>query len=258
MWIDSHAHLNDPDFNEDYLSVIENAKTNQVGRIVAVGFDLESSKKAVELAAREPAIWAAVGVHPHDAKNWNPAWAAELRQLLQKPKVVALGEIGLDYHYNYSTKEEQISAFRDQLSMAKEFGKPVIIHDREAHRDIIMILEETLRGQGKVISGVMHCFSGSQEIALQCLELGLMISFAGPLTFPNAVKLREVALGIPLEQILVETDSPYLSPHPFRGQRNEPARVSLVGSKLAEIKGISVDEAMRITTANCKRLFKIG
>jgi TatD DNase family protein len=258
MWIDSHAHLNDSDFDEDYLKVIENAKTNQIEGIVVVGFDLDSSKKAVELAAMEPIIWAAVGIHPHDAKNWGPAWAAELRELLQKPKVVALGEIGLDYHYNYSTKEEQTGAFRDQLRMANEFQKPVIIHNREAHRDTMMVLEETLRdcGEGK-ISGAMHCFSGSLEVAFQCLGLGLLISFAGPLTFANAVKLREVALGLPLEKILVETDSPYLSPHPFRGKRNEPAQVALVGSKLAEIKGISIDEVMRVTTDNCKKLFKI-
>ncbi|HEX3044435.1 MAG TPA: TatD family hydrolase, partial [Bacillota bacterium] len=258
MWIDSHAHLNDPDFKDDYHDVIANAVANQVGAIVVVGFDLESSQKAVELAATEPMIWAAVGIHPHDAKNWSPTIATELKILLQRPKVVALGEIGLDYHYNYSPKDEQIQAFRDQLRMAGELQKPVIIHNREAHGDTMTILEETLRETGErkfLASGVMHCFGGSREVAVQCLQLGLLVSFAGPLTFTNAVKLREVASGLPMDKILIETDSPYLSPHPFRGKRNEPGRVGLVGSKLAEIKGISVEEVMQVTTDNCRTLF---
>jgi TatD DNase family protein len=260
MWIDSHAHLNDSDFSEDYRDVIANALASQVGAIVVVGFDLESSQKAVELAVTEPAIWAAVGIHPHDAKNWNPTASTELKNLLQRPKVVALGEVGLDYHYNYSPKNEQIQAFRDQLRIAGELQKPVIIHNREAHQDTMTILKETLQESGEnkfLASGVMHCFSGSLEVAFQCLELGLLVSFAGPLTFPNAVKLREVASGLPLDKILVETDSPYLSPHPFRGKRNEPARVGLVGSKLAEIKGVPVAEVMQVTTDNCRTLFKM-
>ena len=168
--------------------------------------------------------------------------------------MVAVGEIGLDYHYNYSTKEEQLKAFIEQINIAKGSQKPIIIHNREAHQDTFKTLS---REQVGAAGGVMHCFSGSGEMAAQFIQLGLQISFAGPLTFTNAVKLRDAAAGIPMDKLLVETDSPYLAPHPYRGRRNEPAYVRLVGEKLAELKQLSVAEVMRVTAANSKALFGI-
>lgn len=271
MWIDSHAHLNDDTFKDDFHQVIDAARTKGIEAIIVAGYDLASSQAAVELAVREPMVWAAVGIHPHDAKSWVPAIADRLGTLLKEPKVVAVGEIGLDYHYNYSTKEAQLDAFESQLGLAAQYNKPVIIHNREAHQDTLAVLTGFLVRQGRCTVknneqsdtarahawGVMHCFSGSLETATQCLKLGLTISFAGSITFKNAVKLREVAAQLPLSKLLVETDAPYLSPHPFRGQRNEPAQVALIGTKLAEIMGLSTEEVMVATTANCKELFKI-
>lgn len=267
MWIDSHAHLNDDAFRDDYRQVIAEMAAQNIGAVIVPGYDLPSSERAVELAAKEPLLWAAVGIHPHDAKNWDSQTASRIETLLQAPKVVALGEIGLDYHYNHSAKEEQLAAFEAQLHLAGQYNKPVIIHNREAHQDTIEILtrfftrrhpNDSKTGTPSSVWGVMHCYGGSVETAVQCLKLGLMISFAGVITFTNATKLREVAEKLPLSKLLVETDAPYLSPYPFRGRRNEPARVSLIGAKLAEIKGLAVEEVMKATTANCNELFGVG
>lgn len=253
-WIDSHAHLNDSAFENDLEQMIDNALEAGVKAILVPGFDLISSIKAVELAERHQMLWAAVGIHPHDAKTWDQATVTNLEQLLAEPKVVAVGEIGLDYHYNYSVREEQLKAFIEQINIAKQYNKPIIIHNREAHQDTFETLtREKVGGAG----GVMHCFSGSREMATQFIQMGLHISFAGPLTFTNAVRLREAANEIPLERLLVETDSPYLAPHPLRGRRNEPALVKLVGEKLAEVKNLSIEEVMRITSANAGTLFGI-
>ena len=267
MWIDSHAHVNDEAFWEDYRQVIDSALAQGVETVIVPGYDMPSSRLAVELAAREPILWAAVGIHPHDAKSWSPAVAFELAALIQTPRVVAVGEIGLDYYYNHSSQEEQRVALEAQLELAGQFQKPVIIHNRDAHQDTLTVLTGFAKQHPKFVEtmveqcgawGVMHCFSGSVETAIQFVKLGLLISFAGALTFKNAVKLRDVAEKLPLSKLLVETDSPYLTPHPFRGRRNEPARVELVGEKLAEIKGLPVNEVMEATTANCKRLFGMG
>lgn len=255
MWFDSHCHLNDPAFAGEVDQIIFGANEVGVTEMLVVGCDLESSCEAVKLAAAHAGVWAAVGIHPHDAKPWNQAVAREIEELLCQPKVVALGEIGLDYHYEYSTKDDQLLAFNQQLAMAKECGKPVIIHNREAHADTLKVLDEIGLGSA---GGVMHCFSGSQEIAAACLDKGLEISFAGAITFRNAHKLAAVAAWAPLEHVLVETDSPYLTPHPFRGTRNNPALVKLVGEKLAELKGIPVEQVMETTRKNCHRLFGIS
>jgi TatD DNase family protein len=254
MWIDSHGHLNDEAFQEDYPAIIKAAVDSGVAVMLVVGCDLLSSRRAIELAKEYPMLWATVGIHPHDAKTWDQKTAHEIESMLTEPKVVALGEIGLDYHYLYSPKEDQLKAFTEQIDIAKEYNKPIIIHNREAHQDTLSVLTREQIGPA---GGVMHCFSGSREVAVQFLELGLHLSFAGPLTFPNADKLRKVAAELPLDRLLVETDCPYLTPHPFRGHRNEPLRVALVGEKLAEIKQLTVSEVMQITTANSKALFKI-
>lgn len=255
MWVDSHCHLNDQVYNETVDQIIASANASNVKQFIVVGYDLESSKQAVKLAQQYNSIWATVGIHPHDAKYWNDETAQEIKELLTESKVVAVGEIGLDYYYNHSSKEDQIRAFKEQLMIAKEYSKPIIIHNRDAHQDTLNILKKEGVGPSR---GVMHCFSGSLEVARECLKLGLDISFAGPLTFNNAHKLREVAASIPVENILVETDSPYLAPHPYRGQQNNPAMVGLVGAKLAEVKGMTLTEVAQITTDNCTRLFRLN
>ena len=250
MWLDTHAHLNDEAFAEDYEAVIESAA--DLAAVIVVGYDLASSEQAVALAAAYPKLYAAVGIHPHDAKNWSLASREKLVAWLDEEKVVALGEIGLDYYYEYSTKDEQAVAFREQLGLARELQKPVIIHNREAHQDTLQILKAVgLSERG----GVMHCFSGSYETAKLCLKEGLELSFAGALTFNNASKLRELAAALPLEKLLVETDSPYLTPVPYRGKRNQPQWVKLVGQKLAEVKQLPEEIVAHTTTENAKRLF---
>lgn len=253
MLIDSHCHLNDQEFEDDFSEVIERAKANGIGAIVVVGCDVESSGRAIELARQYDILWATVGIHPHDAKSWNKDTCREIENMLHEPKVVALGEIGLDYHYHYSTREEQDKAFREQIAIAKQYNKPIIIHNREAHQDTFNILTEVGTGQA---GGVMHCFSGSFEMACEYLMMGLYLSFAGPITFNNADRLREVAAKIPIEKLLIETDSPYLTPHPFRGKRNEPEYVKWVGAKLAAIKGIEPEEVANQTSKNCRNLFR--
>lgn len=254
MWIDSHTHLNDQAFKEDYPLVIENALNGGVSTMVVVGYDLDSSRRAVELADSYPMLWAAVGIHPQDARLWSDEVAQSLEELLKKPKVIALGEIGLDYHYLDTAKKDQHQAFLEQLQLAKEYNKPVIIHNREAHQDTFSLINEVQLGPA---GGVMHCFSGSREMAAEFLKMGLHISFTGVITFTNAGKLRSVAAEIPLDRLLVETDCPYLSPYPFRGRRNEPLRVVTVGEKLAEIKQLPVEEIMQATAGNTRSLFQI-
>ncbi|TCL74093.1 TatD DNase family protein [Hydrogenispora ethanolica] len=254
MWIDSHCHLNDEAFAADCEEVLERAGAAGVEAMIVVGFDLPSSERAIQLAERHEPLRAAVGIHPHDAKIWDAEVAGRLRQLLGHPRVVALGEIGLDYHYNYSAPEQQRIAFKAQLQLAADCDKPVIIHNREAHQDTLMILTEQPLGAA---GGVMHCYSGSLPMAESFLKLGLHISLAGPVTFANAAKLREVAAALPLAKLLVETDSPYLAPHPWRGRRNEPGYVGFVGAKLAEIKELPLAEVMEQTTANTRRLFRL-
>ncbi len=250
MWLDTHAHLNDEAFMEDLPAVIVAAA--DLVAVIVVGYDLASSEQAVALATAYPQLYAAVGIHPHDAKNWTAATSEKLASWLEQEKVVALGEIGLDYYYEYSSKAEQQIAFRAQLGLARELQKPVIIHNREAHQDTLENIKEIGLGER---GGVMHCFSGSYETAELYLRQGLEISFAGSLTFNNAHKLREVAAALPLERLLVETDAPYLTPVPYRGKRNQPQWVELVGKKLAEVKGLAEVEVMQATTANAKRLF---
>jgi TatD DNase family protein len=255
MWIDTHSHLNDPAFAADYQLVMQRARQAGVERMMVVGYDLESSRRAVRLAGEYEYLYAAVGIHPHDALQWTTQVALELRQMLTLTKVVALGEIGLDYHYDHPPKAEQIRVFKEQLALAKQCQKPVIIHNREAHQDVLTMLATEQLGPA---GGVMHCLTGSREMAMHWLALGLYLSFAGPLTFTNARQVRELAQGLPLERLLVETDCPYLAPHPQRGQRNEPAWVKLVGEKLAEVKQESVATVQRVTTANAKTLFGIN
>lgn len=251
MLIDTHAHLNDPTLYADYQGVIKRANDAGVAEIINVGFDYPSSVMAVRLAEKHDQLWAMVGVHPHDADSYNDDIENKLKKLAASPKVVAIGEIGLDFYYDNSPRELQREVFRKQLALAKELNKPVSIHDREAHGNLLQILRER-DWQG--IGGILHCFSGSYEMARECINLGFYISFGGPLTFKNAVNLQDLAAKVPLERILVETDCPYLSPHPLRGKVNEPANVVYVAQKLAELRQCSYEEICRITTENTRRL----
>ena len=245
---DTHCHLHLRQFDLDRDEVMARAEANGVTKIIEVGIDLESDKEAIALATRYPHLYAAVGVHPHEAGEAKGETWAELRTLASKPRVVAIGETGLDYYRNYSPQEKQKESLKRQLSLARELKKPVILHDREAHDDLLAMIEE----HGEGLTGVFHCFSGGLAMAEKCLEMGFYISIAGPVTYRNAHRLQELARTLPLERLLLETDSPFLSP--FRG-RNEPANVRTVAQKIAELRGLSWEEVARTTTGNAALLF---
>jgi TatD DNase family protein len=260
---DTHTHLDFPEFDDDRERVIERAAAAGVSAIVNVGTDLDSSRAAVALAEAYTQVYAAVGVHPHDAKTLAKEVLKELGALASHPKVVAIGEIGLDFYRDLSPRDQQRQAFQQQLALASEVGKPVIIHDREAHAEVMAILRHWIEGrhQPSAIShqpvGVLHCFSGDLTMAREAIKLGFYISIAGPVTFQNARRLRELVQQLPLEKLLVETDCPFLTPHPHRGKRNEPAYVKLVAQEVARIKGLSLEEVARITSDNAQALFAL-
>ena len=245
MIFDSHAHLTDTRFENDLDRIINDFD----GFILAPGCNIDDSAKSVELAGEYDKIYAAVGIHPHDAKDVAGDYIQILKQMLNENKVVAIGEIGLDYHYDFSPREAQKEVFNKQLELAKETNFPVIMHMRESTGDFLQIVKEF------GISGVMHCFSGSLETAKICLDLGLYISFSGSVTFNNANKLREVAEYVPLNRIMAETDCPYLAPQSKRGKRNEPEYVKYVLETIACVKNISYEKAARHTFENAKKLF---
>lgn len=252
---DTHAHVDDRKFDADRPEVLARAQAAGVVNLVNVGYDLPSSRRSVGLAEKYPHIYAAVGIHPHDAAGASEEVYSQLKELAANPKVVAVGEIGLDYYRDLSPRDVQMRAFRRQLQLAREVELPVIIHDRDAHGDIMQVLREGLvppRG------GVMHCFAGSLEMARECVNLGFYISFAGPVTFQNARKLTEIAAAVPLERLLIETDCPYLTPDPHRGKRNEPAYVVHVAEKIAALRGISAAELAQAAATNACTIFGIG
>jgi len=255
MLIDTHAHLEMREFNDDREDVIKRAREAGVEYIVTVGTTVESSRDAVLLADKYDFIYAAIGIHPHEVKDiLHPAYEI-IRHFAQHKKVVAYGEIGLDYHYEHSPRSDQKRKFRDMLREARELDLPVIIHDREAHEDALQILSEEWSPD---LGGVMHCFSGDAAMAKRVIEMGFAISIAGPVTFPKAEALREVVRQVPIEHLLIETDSPYLAPQPVRGRRNEPAFVRHTAEEIARIKGLTFDDVARITSFNAMQLFGIG
>jgi TatD DNase family protein len=252
MLIDTHCHIQDREFAGDLEAVLGRAREAGVAYALVVGSDLASSQRAFNLAQRFPQLFAAVGVHPHDSKDADSATFDRIRELVSQDRVVALGEMGLDYHYDFSPRKIQQRVFRYQIGLARECGLPVIIHDREAHGDTLAILQEE---RAEEVGGVLHCFSGSWEMAQECLKMGFYISVAGPVTFANAKRLVRVVENLPLDRLLVETDSPYLTPVPHRGKRNEPAYVRLVAEAVARIKGLPVAAVEEQTTANAIKLF---
>lgn len=254
MLFDSHAHLDGERFDKDRDKVVERAKASGISYIMNPGADFESSVKAVELASKYDMIYAAVGVHPHDTKDMDDIMLELIKGLAKKPKVMAIGEIGLDFYYDNSPRDVQKEWFRKQIRLAKNVNLPIIIHDREANNEVMNILKEEKAFDNGVL---MHCYSGSAQLARQYIKLGAYISIAGPLTFKNARKAVEVVKTIPIEYLMVETDSPYLTPEPYRGKRNESSYVKYVAEKIAQIKEISFEEVAEKTTENAKKYFGI-
>ncbi len=254
MLIDTHCHLQDPDLLPDIEGVLRRAQEAGVEKMVCVGYDLPSSRAAVQLAQRYKPVYAAIGIHPHDAKTYSPAVEKELRQLAANPKVVAIGEIGLDYYRDLSPRDLQKDVFIQQIHLAQSLKKPIVIHDRDAHEDTLKILREEKGGQ---YGGVMHCFSGHLPMALELVKMNFYISFAGPLTFKNNKKGQEAAANIPMDRLLVETDSPYLSPEPKRGKTNEPAFVRYTAQKLADLRGKTLEEVAYLTNLNAHKIFRL-
>jgi len=251
---DTHAHLHFPDFAADLEAVLARARAAGVRRFLTVGTDVESSRSAVALAGREPDVWAAVGIHPHDAAGADDAALAEIERLAASPRVVAVGEIGLDFFRDLSPRPAQEAAFRRQLALARRLGKPVLVHCRDAHPEVLDVLAaewEPARG------GIMHCFSGDVAIARRCLDLGFLVSLAGPVTYPKARALPEVARFLPADRLVVETDCPYLPPQGHRGMRNEPAYLALTAGRVAELRGDSLETLARRTTDNARALLAV-
>ena len=253
MLFDTHAHLNDPAFDPDRETLMESFAAAGVGLVMNAGCSLESSREIVAMAEKYPWLYASVGSHPDSASEVNEEVLEEYRKLCKlSTKVKAIGEIGLDYYYEDIPRDIQQKAFRMQMALAKELDMPVIIHERDAHDDGMRIVKEF-----KGVSGVFHCYSGSAEMARQLVNMGWYIGFTGVLTFKNARKAVETATSIPLDRIVLETDCPFMAPEPFRGKRNDPGYLYRMAEKLAELRGLSVEEVHAITTENAKRLYRI-
>lgn len=256
MLFDTHVHLNDEAFNNDLEATIARAKANDVTKMAVVGFNKETIKAALEIAEKYDFIYLIIGWHPVDAIDFTDADLAWIKELAEtNSKVVALGEMGLDYHWDTSPKEIQFTVLRKQIRLAKELGLPIVIHNREATEDVLQILEEE---HAEDVGGIMHCFGETLEVMERVLALNFHVSFGGTVTFKNAKLPKIAATMAPLDKILIETDAPYLAPHPNRGKRNEPAYVKLVAEKIAELKELKYEEIASITMANAEKLFNIG
>jgi len=252
MYFDTHAHYCDKRFNEDRDELLASMPDAGVSLILNSGSSLRSSKLSLELADKYSFVYASVGVHPHDSKSMTDGTLSELEELLSHPKAVAVGEIGLDYHYDFSPRDVQRKRFREQLELARRLNKPVIIHERESLQDTLDIVSEY-----KDLIGVFHCFSGSWETAKSILDMGWFLSFTGVITFKNARRALEVLAKMPADRIMLETDCPYLSPDPMRGRRNSSLYLPYIAEKVAEVRGLAIDEVANLTTENGKRFFGI-
>lgn len=254
MFIDTHVHLNADQYDEDLQEVIDRALENNVTKMIVIGFDRKTIERAMDLTEKYEFIYAVVGWHPVDAIDCTPEDLQWIEELAAYPKVVGIGETGLDYHWDKSPKEVQQEVFRKQIQLAKKVQLPIIIHNREATEDVLRILKEE---KAEEVGGVMHCFSGSVETARESIDMNFMISLGGPVTFKNAKKPKEVAELIPIEHLMIETDAPYLAPHPYRGKRNEPSYVPLVAEEIARLKGLTIEEVGEKTTKNAEQFFKL-
>jgi TatD DNase family protein len=255
MLVDSHAHLEMPDFKKDLEAVVQRAKESGVEYIFTVGTEKKDWKKALEIANSHPSIYAILGVHPHNVKEIDDQDYSRLKELCQNGKVKAYGEIGLDFFRNLSPRDIQLKRFREQIGLAKELKLPIVIHDREAHHETLEILKTE---KAEECGGIIHCFSGDYEMAKACIDMGFYISIPGTITFKNADGFREIVRRIPLESLLVETDAPFLTPEPFRGKRNEPSYVRYTAQKIAEIKKVSFEKVAEVTTENAFRVYRLN
>jgi TatD DNase family protein len=253
MWFDAHAHLEMPEFDPDRPLVIERAVARGITGIITIGTDLESNQKALALAKTYRNIWATVGFHPHDAASFYPEILPQLAKLSLDPLVVAIGEIGLDFYRNLSPQIQQKKTFRLMIQLARDLGLPVIIHDREAHADVLSIIREEKAWE---VGGVFHCFSGDWEMAKKCLDLNFFLSITGAVTYKKRSVLEEVIRHAPLESLLLETDAPYLTPHPFRSKRNEPAYLVHTAEQVAKIRGMTLPDLSQSILQNTYRAFK--
>jgi TatD DNase family protein len=254
MLVDSHAHLEMPEFKKDLEAVIQRAKESGVEYIFTVGTEMGDWTRALEIARSHPTIFAILGVHPHNATEINDETYPILKGLCQDKKVKAYGEIGLDFFRNLSPRDIQLKRFREQIGLARELGLPIVVHDREAHRETLEILKSE---KAEECGGIIHCFSAGYEMAKACMDMGFYISIPGSITFKNADGFREIVKRLPLESLLVETDAPFLTPEPFRGKRNEPSYVRHTAQKVAEIKGVSFERLAEVTTENALRVYSL-
>jgi TatD DNase family protein len=252
---DTHAHLHFPDFAPDLDDVLARARAAGVRRMVTIGTDAVTSRAAIAIAERDPDVWASVGLHPHDAEHGDDALFAELERLAASPRVVALGEMGLDFFRNLSPRPAQEHALRRQLALARRLRKPALIHCRDAHAETLAILAEERVNE---VGGIMHCFSGDVQVVRRCLDLGLWISLAGPVTYPNARALPEVARFVPADRLVVETDCPYLPPQPYRGKRNEPSYLVVTAARVADLRQEPLETLGPLMADNARRLFGLA
>ena len=254
MLIDSHAHLDMEEFKKDQQQILDRALQAGITHIITIGIDLPSSIEALELAHKYDFIFSTIGYHPHNAIDMAPHELKELGRLVSDPKIVAWGEIGLDFYRRHSPPDKQREVFERQLEMANHFDLPVIIHDREAHNEVLKIIQQTCKGKHK---GVIHCFSGDYDLAMKFIEMGYYISIPGTVTYKNAMHIQDVASRIPLEYLLLETDAPFLAPVPKRGKRNEPVFVTYTAQKIAQLRNMDVQDIGLQTSENAKRVFNL-
>jgi len=254
MLIDSHAHLEMPEFKKDLKEVLQRAKDSGVEYIFTVGTEKKDWKRALEIAQSNPSVYAILGVHPHNAKEIDDRTYPILKKLCQYEKVKAYGEIGLDFYRNHSPRDVQLGRFREQIGLAKELKLPIVVHDREAHRETLEILKSETAGEH---GGVIHCFSGDEQMAVACIDMGFYISIPGSITYKNAGSFHEIVKRLPLESLLVETDAPFLTPVPFRGKRNEPSYVRYTAQKIAEIKKVPFEKVAEMTTENAIKVYRL-
>ncbi len=250
-WTDTHCHLNHPDLYPEWQAAVYRAQQSGVGRVILIGYDLASSLLAVQLVEQSDVLYAAVGVHPHDAARYNSDTLQQLREWTRHPRVVAVGEIGLDFYRDLSPREAQYEAFHAQLQLAREQGLPVVIHCREAYEEVLTVLSEY-----PDVRGVLHCFSGTPAQAERGLALGYYLGIGGVVTFKSAETLRAIVQGMPRDRLLLETDAPYLAPHPYRGKRNEPAYLPLIAQQVAALWDAPLETVSELTEANTQRLFQ--
>ena len=252
---DTHAHLHVPEFDGDRAEMMARARQAGVTRMLTIGTEVPTSRAAIALAEAEPDVWATVGVHPHDAADADAGVLTEIERLAGGPRVVAVGEIGLDFFRDLSPRDVQERVFRHLIGLARRVRKPVVVHCRDAHAEVLAILGE--EGASEV-GGIMHCFSGDVEIARRCLDLGLLVSLAGPVTYPNARALPDVARFVPADRLVIETDCPFLPPQGYRGKRNEPAYLALTAARVAELRGEPLEEFARRASDNARRVLRLG